>query len=29
MEKDGLKIEWLNWQDPLDKQIDFIKRRLS
>jgi tRNA dimethylallyltransferase len=29
MEKDGLKIEWLNWGDPLDKQINFIKDKLN
>lgn len=29
MEKDSLKIEWLDWQEPLDKQIDFIKRKVA
>lgn len=28
MEKDGLNIEWLNWEDPVDKQVDFIKSKL-
>lgn len=29
MEKDGLKIEWLHWEDPLDKQLSFIKDKIN
>ena len=29
MEKDGLKIEWLDWESPIEKQIDFIKNKLN
>lgn len=29
MEKDGLKIEWLDWEDSPEKQISFIKEKLT
>lgn len=29
MEKDGLKIEWLEWESPIEKQVDFIKDKLN
>lgn len=29
MEKDGLKIEWLDWEDSPEKQVSFIKEKLN
>jgi tRNA dimethylallyltransferase len=29
MEKDGLIIEWLNWEEPLNEQISFIKNKIK
>lgn len=29
MEKDGLKIEWLDWEDSREKQVSFIKEKLN
>lgn len=29
MEKDGLKIEWLDWEDSIEKQVDSIKNKLD
>jgi hypothetical protein len=29
MEKDGLKIEWLDWDDNPEKQVSFIKEKLN
>ncbi len=29
MEKDGLNIEWLNWENSIETQIEFIKSKLN